>query len=159
MTLSVTHVQWLTSVCSFLQSELCVYLRLHNVRGVRHLSRFDNLWRPDTCNHLMFFLRISKITRVVAFSAVLIFAADVVADSIADACGDHCVSQSSQSDSHNEKTPCSHCSCAIHNGAVVASTVAAHVMGGFEASAFLPASDEPAPTRLPASIDHPPQLA
>jgi len=107
----------------------------------------------------MFFLRIIEIVRVVAFSAVLIFAGDIVADSIADACGDHCVSQSSQSDSHQEKTPCSHCSCAIHNGAVVASTGTAHVMGGFEASAFLVTSDASAPTRLPASIDHPPQLA
>jgi hypothetical protein len=107
----------------------------------------------------MFFLRISEITRVVAFSALLIFAGDVIADSIADACGDHCISQSSQSDSHHEKTPCSHCSCAIHNGAVVASTATAHVMGGFEALTFFLTSDASAPTQLPASIDHPPQLA
>jgi hypothetical protein len=89
----------------------------------------------------------------------LVFGGDIVADSIADARGDHCVSQSSQSDSHHEKTPCSHCSCAVHNATVIAANNGVHVSADFQVSAFVQTSDQSAPAGLPPAIDHPPQLA
>jgi hypothetical protein len=107
----------------------------------------------------MHFLRASSMIRAAAFVALLNFAGDIVADSIADARGDHCVSQTSHSDSQHEKTPCSHCSCAVHIGAVIITNSVVHVSGDFQASAFFPSSDESAPPTLPAPIDHPPQLA
>jgi hypothetical protein len=91
--------------------------------------------------------------------ALCAFAGDVVADSIADLRGDHCVCQSSQSDSHHEKTPCSHCSCAVHNGTVITSTLTVDIVGAFSASVFYPTGEQSAPDGLPAAIDHPPQLA
>jgi hypothetical protein len=100
--------------------------------------------------------RLFVLTGLIALCA---FTGDVVADSLADLRGDHCVCQSSQSDSHHEKTPCSHCSCAVHNGAVIASTATVQLNGVFEAFVFFPASEQSAPGRLPAAIDHPPQLA
>jgi hypothetical protein len=87
------------------------------------------------------------------------FAGDIVADSLADACADHCVSQSSQSDSNHEKSPCSHCSCAVHNGWAVAFSDAVNVADGSSASLFTVNGDESAPVGVPAAIDHPPQLA
>jgi len=107
----------------------------------------------------MLFLRISKITRVVAFSAVLIFAGDIVADSIADLRGDHCICQGSQPNSQHEKAPCERCSCAVHNGTVITSTLTVDVIGAFPASVFFSTSEQFAPDGLPAAIDHPPQLA
>ena len=106
----------------------------------------------------MFLQRIFEITRVVAFSAVLIFAGDIVADSLSDACADHCVSQSSQSDSNHEKSPCSHCSCAVHNGWAVAFSDAVNVADLSGASPFAVSRDESAPAGVRAAIDHPPQL-
>jgi hypothetical protein len=93
------------------------------------------------------------------FLALLVFGGDIVVDAIADARGDHCVSQSSQSDSHHEKTPCSHCSCAVHNATVIAANNGVHVSADFQASAFVLTSDQSALAGLPAAIDHPPQLA
>jgi len=87
------------------------------------------------------------------------FAGDIVADSFADLRGDHCVSQNSQGDSQHEKSPCAHCSCAVHNGTVIASTVAVGISGVFGASVFFATSEQSAPDGLPAAIDHPPQLA
>jgi hypothetical protein len=104
-------------------------------------------------------LRISSMIRVAAFVALLNFAGDIVADSLADVRGNHCVSEASHSGSQHEKTPCSHCSCAVHIGAVVITNSVVHVSGDFQASAFFPSSDESAPPALPAAIDHPPQLA
>jgi hypothetical protein len=107
-------------------------------------------------------MNIALKSRLLALAGVLVFCAftgDIVADSIADLGGDHCVSQTSQSDSDHEKTPCSHCSCAVHNGTVITSTVTVHINGPFQASVFFPAGEQSAPTGLPAAIDHPPQLA
>src|SRR6266436_777789 len=104
-------------------------------------------------------LRISSIIRAAAFVALLNFTGDIVADSIADARGNHCVSQSSHSDSQHEKTPCSHCSCAVHVGAVVIINSAVRVSRNFQESVFILSGDESAPRALPAAIDHPPQLA
>jgi hypothetical protein len=107
----------------------------------------------------MSLFRVNRIMQLAAFFAVLCFAGDIVADSIADARGEHCVSQTSDSDSHHEKTPCSHCSCAVHIGAIIVSASAVNVTGGLQASDFLSASDQSAPVGLPKAIDHPPQLA
>jgi hypothetical protein len=87
------------------------------------------------------------------------FTGDIIADSIADLRGDHCVSQSSQPDSQHDKSPCGHCSCAVHNGTVITSTVAVDISGAFGGSVFSSTSEQSAPDGLPAAIDHPPQLA
>ena len=107
----------------------------------------------------MSFIRTPHVYVLTGFVALFAFAGDIVADSIADARGNHCISQSSEPDSHHEKKPCSHCSCDVHNGAVVIANSAVHVSIAFEPAVFLVTSDESAPARLPASIDHPPQLA
>lgn len=101
----------------------------------------------------------SRLFILTGFLALLTFAGDIIADSIADLRGDHCVSQTSDSDSHHENTPCGHCSCAVHNGAVVPFTSAVQVTGASAESALVPISNASAPPSLPASIDHPPQLA
>ena len=101
----------------------------------------------------------SLFLRLFAAFALFAFAGDIVADSLADACADHCVSQSSQSDSNHEKSPCSHCSCAVHNGWVVAFSDAVTVSDASGASLFAVSGDESAPGGVPAAIDHPPQLA
>src|SRR5215475_9309879 len=107
----------------------------------------------------MSLVRTSRLYLLAACLGVFAFGGDIVADSVAVLRGDHCISESSQSDSHHEKSPCSHCSCAIHNGAVVDSTSAISVNGAFAASSFVSAGDESAPSPVPAAIDHPPQLA
>ena len=107
-------------------------------------------------------MRFAATTRLLALTglfALCAFAGDIIADSIADLRGDHCVSQSSQPDSQHEKAPCGHCSCAVHNGTVITSTVAVDIVGAFTASVFLPTGEQSAPDGLPATIDHPPQLA
>jgi hypothetical protein len=97
--------------------------------------------------------------RAAAFVALLNFAGDIVADSIADVRGNHCVSETSHSGSQHEKTPCSHCSCAIHVGAVVITNSTVRVSRDFQESVFILIGDESPPRALPAAIDHPPQLA
>jgi hypothetical protein len=101
----------------------------------------------------------SLFLRLLAAFALLAFAGDIVADSMADLRGDHCVSQTSQSDSHQEKTPCSHSSCAIHNGSVIAANNAVLVSNDFQGFTLVVAGAVSAPFTLPGAIDHPPQLA
>jgi hypothetical protein len=100
--------------------------------------------------------RLFALTGLMAFCA---FAGDIVADSLADACGEHCISQSSQSNSQDEKAPCSHCSCAVHNGSVLASSNVVQISGALDASAFVLTVERSAPDGIPRAIDHPPQLA
>ena len=100
-----------------------------------------------------------RFLRLFAAFALFAFVGDIVADSLADACADHCVSQSSQSDSNHEKSPCSHCSCAVHNGWAVAFSDAVNVADASGASLFVVGRDESAPVGVRAAIDHPPQLA
>ncbi len=107
----------------------------------------------------MTFARTSRFYVLTGLLALFTFGGDIVADSLADARGDHCVSQSSQSDSDHEKSPCSHCSCAVHNGSVVASIASVNVTGTSRVSFFVANYDQSAPVGLPAAIDHPPQLA
>ena len=101
----------------------------------------------------------SRLLALTSLIGLCAFAGDIVADSIADLRGDHCVSQSSQPDSQHDKSPCAHCSCSIHNGTVITSTVAVNIIGTFGASVFFSTSQQSAPDGLPAAIDHPPQLA
>src|SRR5262245_11300774 len=100
--------------------------------------------------------RLLVLTSLIGFCA---FTGDIIADSIADLRGDHCISQGSQSDSQHEKAPCAHCSCAVHNGSVITSTVAMDISGAFGASVFFSSTEQSAPDGLPVAIDHPPQLA
>jgi hypothetical protein len=101
----------------------------------------------------------SRLFVLTGFLALFAFGSDIIADSVAGSCGNHCVSQSSQSDSDHEKTPCSHCSCCVHGGTVITSTATVHINSAFEVSIFFAAGEQSAPTGLPAAIDHPPQLA
>ena len=101
----------------------------------------------------------SRLLALTSLIGLCAFAGDIIADSIADLRGDHCVSQSSQPDSQHDKSPCAHCSCAVHNGTVITSTVAVDISAAFGASVFVSTSEQSAPDGLPAAIDHPPQLA
>ena len=107
-------------------------------------------------------MRFAGTSRLLALTSLIgwcAFTGDIIADSIADLRGDHCVSQSSQPDSQHDKSPCAHCSCAVHNGTVITSTVSVDISGAFGASDFFWTSEQSAPDGLPAGIDHPPQLA
>jgi hypothetical protein len=107
-------------------------------------------------------MRFAGTSRLLALTSLIglcAFAGDIVADSIADLRGDHCLSQGSQPDSQHDKTPCAHCSCAVHNGTVITSTVAVDISAAFRASVFFSTSEQSALDGLPAAIDHPPQLA
>src|ERR1051325_6824971 len=106
----------------------------------------------------MSFLGSSRWIAVIGAIAFCTFVGDIVADAIADACDDHCISQSSQSDPQQEKTPCSHCSCAIHNGNVIVSNNAVLIDAASTLSFLIPTVDQSAPPGLPPAIDHPPQL-
>ena len=104
-------------------------------------------------------LGITRLRLLAGFVVLFAFGGDIVADSIVDSLGEHCAAQTCPSDSHHEKTPCSHCSCAVHNGSVIAGNGAVQLSDNFQASAFVLTRDESALVGLPAAIDHPPQLA
>ena len=104
-------------------------------------------------------LRISRLRLLAGLVVLFAFGGDIVADSIVDALGEHCAAQTCPSDSHHEKTPCSHCSCAVHNGSVIAGNNGVYISAEVEPSAFVLIRDESARIGLPAAIDHPPQLA
>src|SRR3954451_22224747 len=107
----------------------------------------------------MRFLDSSWLLVLIGFVALSAFAGDIVADSIADALGEHCVSQTSAPSSQQEKEPCSHCSCAVHNGSIVASTNAVDAAAALAVLLFRLDFDAPMPPGMPKAIDHPPQLA
>ena len=107
----------------------------------------------------MSLLRSSRPRLLAAFLVLFAFGGDIVADSIVDALGEHCAAQTCPTDSHQEKTPCSHCSCAVHNGSVIAANNGVHVSADVQPSVFILISDESARVGPPAAIDHPPQLA
>jgi hypothetical protein len=104
-------------------------------------------------------VRTWRLLTLAGFVTLFAFVADIGADSIADLKNDHCVSQNSQSDSHQEKTPCSHCSCAVHNGTVIASTATIDISDAFGVFIFFAATAQSPPSGVAAAIDHPPQLA
>ena len=101
----------------------------------------------------------SRIHLLAGFVVLFAFGGDIVADSIVDARGEHCAAQTCPADSHHEKAPCSHCSCAVHNGSVIAANSGVHVNADVQPSVFILISDETARLGSPAAIDHPPQLA
>ena len=107
----------------------------------------------------MSLLQISRLRLLAGLVVLFAFGGDIVADSIVDSRGEHCVAQTCPSDSHHEKTPCSHCSCAVHNGSVIAANNGVHVSADVQPSVFILIRDEPARVGPPAAIDHPPQLA
>jgi hypothetical protein len=100
----------------------------------------------------------SRLLALTSLIGLCVFTGDIVADSIADLRGNHCVSQDSQHDKV-PCAPCAHCSCALHNGTVIASTVAVDISAAFRASVFVSTTEQFAPDGLPIAIDHPPQLA
>lgn len=104
-------------------------------------------------------LRKSRIHLVAGLIVLFAFGGDIVADSIVDARGEHCAAQTCPADSHHEKAPCSHCSCAVHNGSVIAANSGVHVSADVQPSDFILIRDEVAQAGTPAAIDHPPQLA
>jgi hypothetical protein len=104
-------------------------------------------------------LRTTRLGLLAGFLVLFAFGGDIVADSISDAFGGHCAEQTCPSDSHHEKAPCSHCSCAVHNGSVIAASNGVHLGAGVQPSASISISDESAQNGPPAAIDHPPQLA
>jgi hypothetical protein len=108
---------------------------------------------------LMRFTGRSRLLALTSLIGLCAFAGDIIADSVADLRGDHCICQGSQPDSQHEKAPCERCSCAVHNGTVITSTLTVDVIGAFPASVFFSTSEQFAPDGLPAAIDHPPQLA
>ena len=107
----------------------------------------------------MSLLRISRLRLLAGLVALFAFGGDIVADSILDPCGEDCAAQTCPADSHHEKTCCSHCSCAVHNGSVIAANNGVRVGADVQASVFILISDESARVGPPAAIDHPPQLA
>jgi hypothetical protein len=107
----------------------------------------------------MSLFRTSRLYFVAAFLAVFALGGDIVADSILDPCGEDCAAQTCPAGSHHEKTCCSHCSCAVHNGSVIAANNGVHVSADVQPSVLILISDESARVGPPAAIDHPPQLA
>src|SRR5262245_4264158 len=101
-------------------------------------------------------LRTSRFRLLAALFVLFAFGGDIVADSIVDALGEHCAAQTCPSDSHPEKTSCSHCSCAVHNGSVIAGNNGVQISAAVQPSVFISVSDESARVGPPAAIDHPP---
>ena len=104
-------------------------------------------------------LGISRLRLLTGLIVLFAFGGDIVADSIVDSLGEHCAVQTCPSDSHHDKTPCSHCSCAVHNGSVIAANNGVHVSADVQPSVFILISDESVRVGPPVAIDHPPQLA
>ena len=94
-------------------------------------------------------------TLVTALFAFFVFSGDLAADALADIWGEHCEKSSQDSP---EKGPCSHCSCAAHNGAMAIAESLVSVSKQAQPREFLPATHVAVPPRLPTPIDHPPQL-
>ena len=82
-----------------------------------------------------------------------------LAENVGFARKEHCAALSCAQIRHLETTPCSHCSCAVHNGSVIAGNNGVHVSADVQPSVFILIRDEPAQVGPPAAIDHPPQLA
>src|SRR4029077_18022102 len=107
----------------------------------------------------MSLLRTSRLRLLAGLVVLFALGGDIVADSILDPCGEHCAAQTCPADSHHEKTCCSHCSCAVHNGSVIVANNGVHVSADVQPSVFILISDESVQVGAPAAIDHPPQLA
>jgi hypothetical protein len=97
--------------------------------------------------------------RGLALLAMLLFVGDIALDAVADLSQGHCEAPTSQSVPNHDKSPCSHCLCAMHSGAVVVADLAPRPGNDLQPTDFMPSADEATPPPLAASIDHPPQLA
>ncbi len=102
-------------------------------------------------------LRNNSFRFFAALAALLVFTADVV-DDICDGTGCAVVGQSSQS-AKQDKAPCSHSHAPNHDETAVASTSAITLPLPLVTDLDFPTTEQAAPVGLPASIDHPPQLA
>ena len=107
----------------------------------------------------MSLLRTSRLRLLAGLVVLFAFGGDIVADSIVDARGEHCAAETCPADSHHENSLCSHCSCAVHNGSVIAANNGVHVSADVQLSVFILIRDELVQVGPPAAIDHPPQLA
>jgi hypothetical protein len=96
--------------------------------------------------------------RNLALLAMLLFIGDIAADAVADLRQGHCAAPASQSAPDHEKSPCSHCLCATHSGAVVLADFAPRLGRNLQPADCLSCADAATPPRLATSIDHPPQL-
>jgi hypothetical protein len=101
----------------------------------------------------------TRFLRILAALALLLFAGDISADSLTDMMGAHCAPHSESVPDHGDKSPCSHCSCATHSGAVVIADFALRFGAEIAPAARLRGEESSNPTRLASSIEHPPQLA
>src|SRR5262245_5119015 len=102
--------------------------------------------------------RNNAFLRGLALLAMLLFVGDLTLDAVADLSQGHCEAPISQSAPDHEKSPCSHCLCATHSGAVVVADLAPKVGNQLRPADFPPSDDEATPPRLAASIYHPPEL-
>ena len=102
---------------------------------------------------------LSRILRGLALFALVLFGGDIVVDEIADLHGEHCVTQSSQSGGHDEKGPCSHCSCATHSGTIVVADANVSIAVDPGTTAFFELRMLDRVPKLAFAIEHPPQLA
>ena len=93
-----------------------------------------------------------------ALFAMLLFIGDIAVDAVADLSQGHCEAPASQSVPDHDKSPCSHCLCATHSGAVVVADLAPKLGNDLRPAEFLPSADEATPPRLAPAIEHPPQL-
>lgn len=89
--------------------------------------------------------------------AFFAFSSDVL-DDIADRGGHVDAGQTSQS-SHHHKGPCGNCAGHNHDEHAIAAVVVISVPAEMPEVFVFPPADEANPSGLPASIDHPPQLA
>src|ERR1051325_6394399 len=104
---------------------------------------------------LMSLLRTSQFRLLAAFVVLFAFSGDIVADLIIDALGEHCAAQTCPSDSDHEKTPCSHCSCAVNEGSVIGENIGVHQSADVQPPFFILVGNESARVPPPAAIDHP----
>lgn len=97
----------------------------------------------------------SRLLSVIASVALFAFAGDIVTDAVADVQG-HLYEQTS----HTSKTgACTVCNCAVHAGAVVFAASEPVSPIGDPAVDFTFGDTRQPIFRLPAAIDHPPQLS
>ena len=96
--------------------------------------------------------------RGLALLVMLLFIGDIALDAVADLSQGHCETLASQSVPDHDKSPCSHCLCATHSGAVVVADLAPKLGNDLQPTDFMPSADEATPPRLAPAIEHPPQL-
>ena len=102
--------------------------------------------------------RNNAFLRGLALLALVLFVGDIAVDAVADLSQGHCEAPTSQSVPDHDKSPCSHCLCATHSGAVVVADLAPKLGNDLQPADFVACPDEATPPRLAPAIEHPPQL-